>query len=228
MTNEIAKNGPNYFEKYGEAATQRAIVGRLLKFTKFGEYVAGQENELIAVGTELIAYMPSLTVGYVRWEDNAPAQYEIGYVKDGFVPPRRNDLGYNDAGEWNTDDRGNPRDPWQFTNSLIFIDIESRLLYTFNTASKGGLGAMGGLSKVYGRHMKEKPRDLPTVKLGVSSYRHTRKEFGEIRVPLFTIVTNKWVPVDDLPPLDGLPSFVETKHIETTMKEDMGGDGIPF
>lgn len=228
MTTEIVKKTEaNYFEKYGEAAAQRSIVGRLLKFTKFGEFVAGQENEVLPIGTGLVAYMPAFAVGYVRWEDNRPADYAMGYVGEGFVPPNRNDLGWNNADQWETDDKGAPRDPWQFTNSLIFIDIDRRCLFTFNTSSKGGLGAMGKLSKIYGRHVRERPRDLPTVKLGVDSYKHSNKSYGEIRVPTFNVITDKWVPVDDLPYLEGLPALTETQYVETTLKQDLD-DSIPF
>lgn len=230
MANEIAKQEPNFYEKYGDAATARNIVGKLLKFTKFGEYVAGIENEVIPIDTMLIAYMPSLAAGYVRWENGKPAQAEMGYVGEGFIPPKRNDLGWNDASEWETNDRGGPRDPWQFTNSLIFIDINKSALYTFNTSSDGGLKALGGLSKIHGRHMKTHPRDLPTVKIGGGSYKHSVKAYGEIRYPIFTVVSDKWFPVDELPPLEGLPPFIEPpRQIETTLKQDMGEDGeIPF
>lgn len=229
MTNEIVKTEANYFEKYGEAATQHNIVGRLLKFTKFGEFVAGQENEIIQIGTEFVAYMPAFSVGYVRWEDNRPAQFEMGYVGEGFVPPKRNDLGWNDSNQWERDDKGVPRDPWQFTNSLIFVEIDRRLLYTFNTSSKGGFNAMGRLSKIYGQHRRVSPSDdLPTVRLGVDSYKHSNKSYGEIRVPKFDVVTNKWVLIDDLPYLEGLPALTETRHVETTLKQDFAGDEIPF
>lgn len=228
MANEIAKHEPNFYEKYGDAATARNIVGKLLKFTKFGEYHAGIENENVPIGTELVAYMSSLAAGYIRWEGGKPAQSEMGYVGEGFVPPKRNDLGWNDAGEWESDDRGNPRDPWQFTNSIIFIDLNREILYTFNTSSKGGLGALGGLSKAYGRHVKTNPRQLPTVKIGLDSYKHSVKAYGEIRFPVFEIIDGKWFPVDELPPFEGLPPFIEPqRQIETTMKQDMS-DIIPF
>lgn len=232
MVNELERTfgefNTNYFEKYGEAASQRAIVGRLLKFSKFGEFLAGQENEQIGIGTELVAYMPSLAVGYIRWSQNRPSGSEMGYIGEGYRPPKRNDLGDSDESEWDTDDRGNPRDPWQFTNSLMFLDTSAPCVYTFNTSSKGGLGAIGKLSRIYGTHLKTKPRDLPTIKLGVSSYKHPKKEYGEIRVPTFEVITAKWVSVDDLPHFEDLPPLREIKYIPTTLKQDMKGDEIPF
>lgn len=229
MVNEITKQEVNFYERYGDLASARSITGKLLKFSKFGEYRAGVDNEEIPIGTELIAYMPSFAAGYVRWENGSPAEAQMGYVGEGFIPPKRNDLGWNDSSEWSKDDRGVPRDPWQFTNSLIFIDFSKEALFTYNASSKGGLGALGGLSKIYGRHIKTHPRELPTVKLGVDSYPHKVKAYGEIRFPVFSIVGDRWVSVDDIPPLEGLPPFVETRQLETTMKQDMGEDGeIPF
>lgn len=227
MANEVAKQGPNYFEQYGAAATQRSIVGRLLKFTKFGEYVAGQENSLLPIGTELVAYMPAFAAGFVRWDNNRPVEHEMGYVGDGFKPRARNDLGWNDMGQWETDNKGQPRDPWQFTNSVIFIDIHECRLYTFNTSSRGGLDAVGRLSKIYGARIKTNPKDLPTVRLDVSSYRHSNKEFGEIRVPVFNVVGDRWIEADKLPYLEGLPNITQKKYIEKPISEEME-DEIPF
>jgi hypothetical protein len=124
----------NFFEKYGEAATQRNIVGRLLKFNKFGEFRVGQEEEEIKRGTALVAYMPSLAVGYVRWEDGKPAEIIMGPVGEGFVPPPRSELGYLDQIKWDTFDDGRPRDPWQRTNSVILVDLENEELLTFYTS----------------------------------------------------------------------------------------------
>lgn len=228
MANEITRQEQNFYEKYGDLASARSIVGKLLKFSKFGEYRAGIDNEEIPLGTELVAYMPSLATGYVRWENGSPAQAEMGYVGEGFVPPKRNDLGWNDSSEWSKDDRGVPRDPWQFTNSIIFIDLSKKALLTFNTGSKGGLGAVGGLSKIYGRHVKTAPRELPTIRLGVDSYPHKIKSYGEIRFPVFSIVGDRWISVDDILPLEELPPFVETRSLETTIREDFRDDGISF
>ena len=46
---DVSSATQNFFEKYGKAATTHSIIGRLLKFNKFGEYRAGQEEEEIDV-----------------------------------------------------------------------------------------------------------------------------------------------------------------------------------
>jgi hypothetical protein len=190
----------NFYEQYGDATNQRRIVGHLLKFTKFGEYRAGQEEELIPVGTELAVYMGSLLTGWIRWEDHRPVEYVMGLVGDGYIPPKRSELGHLDQSLWETFDDGRPRDPWQFSNLLIMVSPQSEELFTFTTNSKGGLGAVGELSRTYGRHMRTNPGEEPLIKLGCGSYQHPKREYGEIRYP--TLKVAGWTPLIELPALD--------------------------
>jgi hypothetical protein len=200
------KDGPvptatqNFFEKYGKAATLSSITGRLLKFNKFGEYRAGREEEQIKHGTRLAVYMDSLCVGYQLWEDGRPTDKIMGPIRDGFVPPDKKTLSHRDKSKWETDDEGEPRDPWQFTNTLVLVDPETKDLFTFTTSSKGGLNAVGHLALKYGEHMRQKPDEAPIIELGGGSYKHPNKKYGEIRFPILKRVD--WIPVDKLPPLD--------------------------
>jgi hypothetical protein len=204
MTNDVANATQNFFEKYGEAAAQRNIVGRLLKFSKFGEYRAGQEEQEIPRGTTLAAHMPSLTVGFMRWEDGRPAESVMGPVSEGYVPPLRSELGHTDQSRWETFDDGRPRDPWQLTNSLVLINLENEETFTFSTSSKGGLGAIGELCKLHGKHLRANPDEVPIVELDVGAYQHSNRAYGEIRFPIFKVVN--WIELDRLPPLDGAPA----------------------
>jgi hypothetical protein len=205
MTNDVvSKATTNYFEKYGEAATQRSFVGMLLKFNKFGEFCAGQDEQKIQFGTVLAAYMTTLCVGYIKWVDNRPVEVVMGPVAEGFIPPKRAELDDQDQSKWDTFDNGEPRDPWQFSNSLVFADLKSGELFTFSTSSKGGMNAIGKLSKEYGRHIRSNPDEVPLIELHVDSYRHRIKEYGEIRVPIFKVTS--WIHTDKLPPIDGAPS----------------------
>jgi hypothetical protein len=201
MANEVAVASKNFYEKYGEAATNRSIVGRLLKFNKFGEYRAGQEEQEIKRGTALAAVMPTLTVGFVRWQDNRPVESVMGLVADGFIPPARSELSHADRSEWDTFEDGTPRDPWQFSNSLIFVHIETDEIFTFSTPSKGGLSAIGELSKAYGKRIRQKPDEVPVVELAVGSYQHSNRAYGQIRYPIFEVID--WIPIARLPPIDG-------------------------
>ena len=72
-------NQHNAYEAYGAQATQRNIVGQLLKFAK-GRWFAGQNNEEIEEGTQLIVDMTTLTVGWQKWQDDKPVDNHMGLV----------------------------------------------------------------------------------------------------------------------------------------------------
>lgn len=186
----------NPFISYGEAQNQRAIIGHLLRFTK-GDYLAGQDDDEIAVGTEFIANMDEMLAGWIRWQDNKPTDHVMGKVSDGYQPPRRNELGDTDKEQWEIDATGQQRDPWQFSNYLLLkgtfaADSGKNELYTFTTSSRGGLNALGNLCKVYGQAMAQHPDEYPVIALGVSAYDHRDRAFGRIKVPVLKIVG--WAP----------------------------------
>jgi hypothetical protein len=187
MSTEIEKPGSNVFLAYGNAATTRSIVGKLLKFSK-GDFLAGMEDEEVKLGTRFIAHMSSLCVGWIRWEDNKPTEQRMGLVAEGYQPHKRKELGDLDEGQWERDDEGQPRDPWQFSNHLILIARDGGDLYTFTTSSRGGLSAIGELCKSYGKQIRQRPDQHPVIELDVGSYQHSNRSYGRIKFPVFTVV----------------------------------------
>jgi hypothetical protein len=181
----------NYFESYGDQVSQKSIVGQLLKFSK-GDYLAGENEEEVEPGTQLVANMDQFMVGWIKWVDNKPEQQIMGPIAEGFQPPRRNTLGDDDKTQWEEDTQGRPRDPWQFSNYVIMKEVgkpgNAENLYTFATSSKGGLNALGEVCKVYGKMMRTNGDQWPIVELGVDSYNHSNKEFGRIKVPVLKVV----------------------------------------
>lgn len=188
---DVATSDLNPYEQYGNSVSNRNIIGQLLKFSK-GDWLAGEDQEEIEAGTQLVADMESLSIGWVRWQDNKPDQQIMGLVKDMYRPPLRATLGDHDEEKWETDNNGNPRDPWQFSNYLVLKlpgeTADEENLFTFATSSKGGLGAVGELCKVYGKAMRSRPDEFPIVALQVDSYMHPNKEFGRIKFPIFEVV----------------------------------------
>jgi hypothetical protein len=204
MANEVAKTGEeNFFLKYGQAISRQSIFGDLLLFTKFGEWVHGRERAQLPMGTALAAYMPTLTVGWIFWDNGKIADTRVGLVAEGFVPPKREELGHQDQTTWERFDDGRPKDPWRLSNNLILVDPETDAFFTFSTSSRGGLQAVGKLSAAYGQHMRQRPDDMPIIELSVSSYQHPNRSIGEVREPALKIVD--WVSSEKLPPLDGAP-----------------------
>jgi hypothetical protein len=200
MTNEIDKPEHDYFGEFANAVLVKSIVGDLLLFSKFGEFVAGCECYPLALGTQLIAVMPQLLIGWVRWEDSHPVERRMGLIAKGFKPAKRAELGYLDQKKWPTDDKGEVRDPWQRTNYLIFVDPgEGHQAYTYSTTSRGGISALGELAKDYSAHCRQTPGEYPIATLGKGSYRHPDRKIGEVRYPIFK--RTGWTargPIDDL------------------------------
>jgi hypothetical protein len=186
-TTDAANEQKNMFEAYGEAATPRAIEGTLLRFSK-SDFLAGASSDAIevALGTRFVAVMDSLNIGWLRGDNNAPCDPRMGLVVDGFQPT--NELGDLDREMWERDSEGEPRDPWQFTNNLVLREIETGEVYTFATSSKGGLGAIGELCKVHGKHIRQQPDDYPIVELDIGSYQHRDRSLGRIKYPIFKVV----------------------------------------
>lgn len=185
------RQGGNPFERYADATTQRSIVGKLLKFSK-GDFLAGEQADEVPVSTRLVANMDELLIGWIKWQDSRPVEHIMGRVIDEYTPPKRNELGDTDDGSWEVDMNGERRDPWQFNNYLLMKDAKGDQIYTFTTSSRGGLNAIGELSRSYGKAMRQRPNDFPVIELGVGSYQHPNKNYGRIKFPTLAVVG--WEP----------------------------------
>lgn len=188
---EVATTGEvNYFTEYARVAGQTGtIIGQLLKFSK-GDFVVGQDNEPLDIGTRLIANMDQLLVGWQRWEDARPAEQLMGPVIEGFMPAKRDELSFNDPKEWEVDEAtGKPRDPWVYSHLLLLKEPGKKgQLFTYTTNSAGGKNAMARLCGEYGKEMREHPDEYPLVELNVGSYMHSNPAYGRIKFPIFEVV----------------------------------------
>src|SRR5262249_31892144 len=149
-----------------------------------GDFVSGAYNDEVPLGTKFQAVMSRLNAGWVKWQDNRPAERIMGAVGESFQPPRRAELGDQDKQLWETDNEGRPRDPWQFGNELVLIAVEDGKLYTFTTSSRGGLNAIGELCKTFGKMNRQQPDKIPVIELDVGSYQHSNRAFGRIKYPI--------------------------------------------
>lgn len=217
MSKEIAPTNGNLpvdpFEQYGqEVASLAHITGDLLRFTKHGEWKAGQNQDTLEDGTRMLVYMPSLKKGWVKWSDGQPTQHIIGLVAEAYNPPKREDLGDLDENEWEQLS-GKPVDPWQFTNYVVMCDQDGQM-YTYVTASKGGLNAVGLLSTSFGRRRRMKPDEIPVIELHSRSYIH--KDYGETFAPDLKIAGWAKIPEN----FTELSSAIEN-DVNDTLIEDM-------
>jgi hypothetical protein len=176
-----ATTARNPFLAYSEAMTRRIIDGETLKFNK-GDFLAGKDAVVVPTGTELVAVMDSLMVGWIKWRGGKPVDGRMGFVIDGFVPPRRRDLDDFESDLWEAGKDGDLRDPWQLTNTLVLIDPAAKAIYTFSTASRGGFDAIAKLCKT---HAKAPAGTYPVIRLEVGSYQHQDRSIGKVKFPIF-------------------------------------------
>jgi len=216
-----AHNEPNPFEEIA-ASTPRRIIGKLLKFSK-GDYLYGQDNEELPYGTRLIANMDQLLVGWIKWQDQKPVEQIMGLVVEGFKPMKLTDLPDRDESEWETDDKGNPRDPWQKTYYLVMRELDEEGkpkddeegLYTFTTSSTGGKDAMIELCARYGKWMRVHPNQYPIVTLAKpGKYNHPNKAFGVIKVPKLEFNPKKdWIDKEMFGDISNAPTTEDEEDI---------------
>ena len=175
------------FAAYADAMSHRNFDGQLLQFAK-GEYLVGPDNVVLPVGTQVVVVMDTLMTGWQRWRDGHPTESRMGLVVERFIPPQRRELGDDDSSCWEVDSDGSARDPWQFANCVVAMPPESSDLYTFTTASQGGINAVADLCKAHDRAIRRQPGCYPLVCLESDSYQHRVKARGRIKIPVFRLV----------------------------------------
>jgi hypothetical protein len=220
--NAIAVTGADPFAAFANAVSPKFILGKLLRFTK-GDYIAGEHDDTVQLGTKFIAGMDWLLTGWVRWESGKPAEHRMVRVIDGYSPVSRDELGYLDQSTWEKDAANEPRDPWQLTSYLPMVD-ESNEVFTFSTSSRGGQNAIGDLSRVYSTSRKSEAHadDFPVIELQCGAYQHQNSQFGRIKFPDFKRIG--WAPKDTFWKAVGADDMIEQKP----EGEDQFSDAIPF
>lgn len=192
-----APGGYDPFAAYGQEAAQG---GTFLKFSK-GEWQMGQNADEVPLGRKLAANMDELSIGWIRWADGKPADRRMGLLAAGYKPERRDELGFTDEAEWEQDEEGRPKDPWNFTNELPLADPDDGEQFTYSASSKGGIGCIGNLCKAFARAPERAQGLIPVLELGRDSYMHP--VYKKTYVPTLNIaawVENGSVPI---PAADG-------------------------
>jgi hypothetical protein len=187
----------NAYLAFGQSLTQQRIIGELLKFTKFGDFVAGENSVLIPHDMPLIAHVPEILSGWQRWQNNKPTDQVMHRIGPGFREIKRDELGDTDEGLWEPDNEGEVRDPWQPTVMMIMKDRGSDRLFTFIATSKGGRQAIGKLVTTWANAIRHRPGQVPVTTRAFDIWKSVK--YGETRIPVFNVVD--WVPrqeVDDV------------------------------
>jgi len=239
MTNEIVKRNQgevDNFRQFADAArVKQNFDGTILKYTK-GNWTAGKDG-IDMNGAQIVALVDRLAVGWTKWLDRRPVDYRVGYVAEGFRPPRRQELDMVDETTWPRDFNGDVRDPWQFGLHLPLADLETTEQYIFSTSSSGGREAIASLADAYANHRAQGKTTLPLVELNTDSYDH--RSYGQVNVPKLDIL--KWIDPPEfeqkaLPgsPMEGSgtasvtqPTAPQRARIARRSSSDMD-DEIPF
>jgi hypothetical protein len=163
-----------------------ALCGYLLRYNK-GDFLFGPDNVLLPIGTCVVALMDTTKHGWQCWQNGQLTYSRMDLVVERFSPVKREDLGDRDESKWEVGSNGLPRDPWQFTNTIVLISPESGDVFTFTTSSRGGILTLADLRQVHGRSICHSGR-YPIVSLDSSSYLHTNKTLGRVKVPVLKVV----------------------------------------
>jgi hypothetical protein len=174
------------FENYADQVAPQNIVGTLLVFNK-GDYLAGKSKVEIPAGTRFTAGMDLMAVGFVKWQNNKPADHALVRVAEGKPLPRRRDLGDHDQDVWEIGLNGKAKDPWQEVNYLPLLDNQGEM-YTFVVSGISALKEAGHLSRAYAQHRKLRPIDFPLIALDVDSYLHSDRSVGRVKYPTLHVI----------------------------------------
>jgi hypothetical protein len=184
-------------EKYGRSGGD--LYGNLLKFSgKTGAWTAGAQGIEIPIGSKLVAIVPEMLAGFVKWVDGELVEQAMQPITEAYDPKTlRASLGDLDPAKWpRGDDDGQRGDPWREAAYLPLKDLEKGTKFTYSTSSVGGTRAVKHLVASYAWQIRAAPETttnhLPVVELGARSYKHSDRKRGTIFNPVLTGID--WVP----------------------------------
>jgi hypothetical protein len=174
-------------QKYVDEIAPANIVGRMVKFSKDGEFVTADDDEPIDGAVEFVALCDEVLIGWIRFhrDGETPPDRVQGLLYDGFVMPPRNTLGDTDQAAWPAGLSGEPEDPWKHQMCLVLQHVVTREMFTFVTTSETGRRSIGNLLRHYNRMQKTNSNEVPVVRLKPGGFNH-RNGFW-VPVPVFVI-----------------------------------------
>ena len=89
------------------------------------------------------------------------------------------------CGTWEIGPDGKPKDPWQNTRFVYFVDPVSAEVFTFSTSSWGGRQAVNDLAEQIQRVRYGKPGASPLVELHAEPW---LTKFGRKSKPFFKVI----------------------------------------
>jgi hypothetical protein len=183
----VAEYNDSYRLRYLDEVAPSGIAGRGFKFRDDG-YITVDDGKKMPENAEYVCLADETLVGWIRFNGQGEAPDKVmGLLFDGFEMPTRESLGDLDKSQWEAGLDGQPQDPWQHQQMVVFQDRNTAELFTFVTSSVTGRKAVGTLLRHYDRMRRAHPDDLPTVRLGVGGFKHRDTRVGWVSVPLFVV-----------------------------------------
>jgi hypothetical protein len=200
----------NAGDGWNDAAADYAdnvLRGTLIKCTD-GFWLVGRDGTPLKADTRLVAL--GTVAAWVKWQGNKPAEYRVR--KPGERLPDRKELGDLDETQWEAGPDDKPRDPWQETRFVHFVDPATAEAFTYSTSSWAGRNAVIALGDQITRMRIARPGAAPVVEF--TSGPHMTK-YGPKRKPVLKVVG--WVGGGD-----------EQKQLDQLPKNADMDDVIPF
>jgi hypothetical protein len=160
---------------------ERVIKGTLLKFSDW-RWTKGKEGIEVEEGTRLVAL--GTAAGWVKWHGGKPVEYVIR--QPGKKLSDRDELSDSEGcGTWEIGPDGKPKDPWQNTRFVYFVNPASAEVFTFSTSSWGGRQAVNDLAEQIQRMRYARPGESPLVELHAEPW---LTKFGRKSKPFFKVI----------------------------------------
>jgi hypothetical protein len=178
--------GVDPFAAYG--AKHRSTGGaNFLSFHRSGEWLYGQNDTVLPLGTKLAANMTGMRVGWRKWHARQVVDDRTMLLIEQVPLEARAALGDLDEQLWELSPEGKSRDPWVLTNILELADTRTGASYLYTTSSRGGQGCIANLCETYSKLGRQQPAGYtPVVEIDNDSYTH--QAYGKTYVPVLTIV----------------------------------------
>ena len=105
-------DGRAFHDKYLDVIAPATIAGKMLKFTKNGEYEVPDDESKIGEDVQFIALVPEILIGWIKFNGSGnPPSREMGLLYDGYQMPPRESLGDTDEAAWEMGLDGKPGRP---------------------------------------------------------------------------------------------------------------------
>jgi hypothetical protein len=172
--------------------------GRFCKFDKNGRFVTSDDGQEMDTSKNYLALWRDTRISWKKFNaDGEPPVVHGGPLYDGYILPRREELGDTDEKEWPIGLDGFPADPWKHFIEIVLQRQDTAETFLFATSSKTGRKAVSQLLK----HCQRSPHgSIPLVQLHTGSFKHRDPRIGQVRRPNFAVVGSVRLeapPVDD-------------------------------